>query len=1214
MKKPVAEVGLKDRMSDMQRSGVGDPTGFWIFDARGRTVYVCESIARQLGGSPEEMQGASVFDFLSGKDAESLQDFLQEGKGAFSRRMMRLKGRKGETCFCSVEVVALDTVPVIYLATCGVSDSSRQRSMSATKDGPLATAVGEPFFHYLLQFLSEQLGADVAFVARFMDPQQKQLQTRMLYRNGYPVDNVSYAVQGTWCERVLKEGTCLARRQVERKLPAPLQNGRPPFRCYVGQVLTASDGQPLGVLALLFQKKGIDGARIRQILQTWAPRVSAELQREQDAPQNPSLFQRTRLLLDNVSDGFILVDDQGCILEVNPTFCNITGYAAGDLLGQSLKILQIPFWKEFRKFVADRVAGKTLTFELPFKRKDGQTGYLDVRFVTLSAADPFLVAIYVRDVSSIRAMIKELRASEEKFRSIVEHSHSGVTLVDDQFRFIYVNDEFCRMVGYSREELIGADFRRLLDKKDLEATVERYKKRQRGEDVPSRYELDVVCKDGTIKRLEVRANTFRDARGRVRSVAQLMDVSQRRKTEDALKRKDDILEAVNYAATKFIQGKNWDTYIQEIMERLGKASRASRVYIFKNSRSEDGQLLASQLYEWVAEGIEPQIDNPDLQDFPYVQNGFGRWVEELGQGRLIFGKVRDFPEPEREVLQAQQIQFILVAPIFVGNEWWGFIGFDNCRDEIEWSSHEIEALKTAANLLGITMLRLQAEQERTLLAHALRSIREAVTITDLNDTIIFVNEAFCKIYGYTREEVIGKPIHIIRSPNNDPEKVRQILPQTLAGGWQGELLNRRKNGEEFPIFLSTSVIYDRESQPIALIGVASDITERKQLEAQLFQAQKMEAVGRLAGGVAHDFNNILTIINGYSELLLSQIPQDSPMYKPVQQILMASEKASELTSQLLAFSRRQIVQPRVVNLNEIIRDLTNMLRRLIGEDVDLIIHLDPEAGNVKIDPNQVEQVLMNLVVNARDAMPNGGKLIIETANVELDDHYIEKHMGARQGRYVMLAVTDTGVGMDRETQQHIFEPFFTTKEKGKGTGLGLATVYGIIKQNNGFIWVYSEPGKGSTFKIYLPRVEEKAIPSTSSGNRLTADSLQGTETIMVVEDDEAVRKLIRSVLSERGYRLIEARQGREALEIARNLQEPIHLLLTDVVMPEMSGGELAQQIRRYFPDVKVLYISGYTDNMVLREGRLNPGEHFIQKPFSPILLLETIRKMLQPDR
>jgi len=384
--------------------------------------------------------------------------------------------------------------------------------------------------------------------------------------------------------------------------------------------------------------------------------------------------------------------------------------------------------------------------------------------------------------------------------------------------------------------------------------------------------------------------------------------------------------------------------------------------------------------------------------------------------------------------------------------------------------------------------------------------------------------------------------------------------------------------------------------------------ERERAEEGLRQSQRMEAVGRLAGGVAHDFNNLLTAILGYGSLLASRFAPDASGREEVDEILRASERAATLTQQLLAFSRKQVLEPVVLDVNDLVRNLEKMLRRLIGEDLELATGLDPSAGKVRADPGQLEQVIMNLVVNARDAMPHGGRLTIETANTDLDEAYAQRHASVRPGRYVMVAVSDTGTGMNAETQARIFEPFFTTKEKGKGTGLGLSTVYGIVKQSEGNIWVYSEPGKGTTFKIYLPRVEESApaAPPRSSDSVLTA----GTETILIVEDEPAIRGLSRQVLERHGYRVLEAGDGESALELVRTHPEPIHLLLTDLVMPDMGGTELASRLEDGHPTIRVLFMSGYTDDGVVRNGLLGPGRAFLQKPFTPAILLRKIRDIL----
>jgi nitrogen-specific signal transduction histidine kinase len=387
-----------------------------------------------------------------------------------------------------------------------------------------------------------------------------------------------------------------------------------------------------------------------------------------------------------------------------------------------------------------------------------------------------------------------------------------------------------------------------------------------------------------------------------------------------------------------------------------------------------------------------------------------------------------------------------------------------------------------------------------------------------------------------------------------------------------------------------------------------DITDSKDMEVQFLQAQKMEAVGRLAGGVAHDFNNLLTGILGYGELMLWDLPVDDPRRRSLEEIIKTTERAASLTRQLLAFGRKQIIQPRIINFNELISGMEKMLRRLLGEDLDLITLLDPALGTVKADPGQMDQVIMNLAVNARDAMPQGGLLTIETDNVFLDEAYARDHLEVTPGPYVMLAVTDTGMGMDAATQAHIFEPFFTTKEAGKGTGLGLSTVHGIIKQSSGHIWVYSEPGRGTTFKIYLPRVEEAAMPLQPAV--APAASLRGPETILVVEDDESLRSVICQTLRSYGYTVLEAHHGNEAILVCGRHRGPIHLVLTDVVMPGLSGGELMERLAPLGRQMKVLFMSGYTEDTAALQNLLAAGAPFLEKPFKMTTLAQKVRAVL----
>ena len=393
-----------------------------------------------------------------------------------------------------------------------------------------------------------------------------------------------------------------------------------------------------------------------------------------------------------------------------------------------------------------------------------------------------------------------------------------------------------------------------------------------------------------------------------------------------------------------------------------------------------------------------------------------------------------------------------------------------------------------------------------------------------------------------------------------------------------------------------------------ILGLAQDVTDRKRLEEQLMQAQKMEAVGRLAGGVAHDFNNLLTAIIGYSQITLLKMAPSDPLRHEIAEIITAGERAAALTSQLLAFSRKQILNPQILDLNRSIDNISKLLRRVIGEDIQLDLMVSSDLGQVKADPGQIDQVLLNLVINARDAMPEGGKITIETENVLLDEEYARTHVGVQPGAYAVLAISDTGIGMDAFTRTRIFEPFFTTKAEGKGTGLGLSTVYGIVTQTGGHIWVYSEVNQGTVFKIYLPRIDEVAIATDPTEE---FSNLQGSETVLVVEDDMQVSRLIFTVLKSYGYKVLEASKAEDALSLAAAQRgEKIGLLLTDVIMPGMSGKTLADQFRILHPDTKILFISGYTDNAIVHHGLLDPGTAFVQKPFTPSALVRKVREVL----
>jgi PAS domain S-box-containing protein len=499
---------------------------------------------------------------------------------------------------------------------------------------------------------------------------------------------------------------------------------------------------------------------------------------------------------------------------------------------------------------------------------------------------------------------------------------------------------------------------------------------------------------------------------------------------------------------------------------------------------------------------------------------------------------------------------------------------------------------------GEEALRAREAHYRTIL----ENIGDGVLITDRQGRYLDVNPRACEVTGYPREELL----RLNTTDTYLPEERAGVLPRLAeiarSGSASYERSLLRKDGAVITVDVNARALPAGN-----LLATLRDVTDRKRLEEQLRQAQKMEAVGRLAGGVAHDFNNVLTAIFGYADLLTEEFPAGSPARQDLEEIRKAATRASALTRQLLAFSRQQVLAPVVLSVNDLVEDVDKMLRRLLGEDVELRVTLARDAGNARADPGQLQQVIMNLVVNARDAMPTGGKLLIETADAELTEQYAELHQQVIPGPYVMLAVSDTGVGMDAQTKARIFEPFFTTKEKGKGTGLGLSTVYGIVKQSGGYIWVYSESGHGTTFKVYLPRVDAPAEPQAPPRE---ATTLTGTETILLAEDDEILRPLTKGLLAKLGYTVLDAESAEQALAVAGARQGLIHLLVADVVMPGGSGRELARRLAQSRPETRVLYVSGYTDDAIVHHGMLEPGLKFLQKPFTPAALARKVREVL----
>jgi two-component system cell cycle sensor histidine kinase/response regulator CckA len=582
-----------------------------------------------------------------------------------------------------------------------------------------------------------------------------------------------------------------------------------------------------------------------------------------------------------------------------------------------------------------------------------------------------------------------------------------------------------------------------------------------------------------------------------------------------------------------------------------------------------------------------------------------RSADVLGDPELAF------PDGLRRRIEGWGIRAVLAVPLVARGTPIGVLSVGGPAGRA-FSDEEVALLEVFADQAALALQNARSSEEATRVRDFLASITEhspdAIVATDAAGRLTYAGRGAEEMLGWPAGDLLGRPVaDFYRSGWEEARGVMREL-ETRGRLRHYETSLRAKSGRWIDVSASFAVLRDKEGAIVGTLGIVSDVTEQRRLEEQLRQSQKMDAVGRLAGGIAHDFNNLLTVITGRSELLLARLGPGDPLRRHADLIEQTATRAAGLTRQLLTFSRKQAVEFQVLDLNAVLDGMEKILRRLIGEHIDLATVTRAGLGRVRADSGQIEQVILNLAINARDAMPRGGRLTLETDNVELDEAYARRHVGVRPGPYVMLAVSDTGIGMDAETQARLFEPFFTTKPAGKGTGLGLATVYGIVKQSGGSVWVYSEVGRGTTFKVYVPRVDE--APASVSAARGPAPAPRGSETVLLVEDAAGLRDMAREILELSGYAVLIARHGSEALLVAQQHAGPIHLLVTDVVMPRMSGRDLAERLVASRPEIRVLFMSGYADGAIAHQDVLAPGAAFVQKPFTPDVLARKVRATL----
>ena len=761
--------------------------------------------------------------------------------------------------------------------------------------------------------------------------------------------------------------------------------------------------------------------------------------------------------------------------------------------------------------------------------------------------------------------------SEQRFRKLVEHSSDVITLLDADGRVTFSTDSLRTTLGYAPGEMIGHSVFELIHPEDRRAAEPLFRDVLRVPGRAAKADLRVQHKDGSWRDLEVVAVNRLDDAAISAIVVNYHDVTERKRGADQLRR---TMEFVSLAhAVAHIGTWEWDiasdavTWSEETYRIFGVAPAARPMSVadyLDLIYPEDRDAVREAVRGAIETGAPFEVDHRIVRPDGSVRSLHGRGglvSDSAGRPVRLIGAVLDI----------------------------------TARKQAE------ESLRQANDRLQVII----------------QSSPLAILSLDAAGVVRLWNPAAERVFGWTAAEVTGQPLPNI--PEGSEKEFRELLRRVLQGeSVTGvELVRRRKDGAAVTVNLFAAPLHEADGRITGILGLVEDVTGVKRLEQQFLQAQKMEAVGQLAGGVAHDFNNLLTVILGSTELLLEMLPSDHPGRDDAEETRKAALRAADLTRQLLAFSSQQVLAPRILSLNEVVANMDRMLQRSIGDDIELRTALAEHLGAVRADPGQLEQVIVNLAVNARDAMPRGGKLTIETANVALDQSYAQGHTVVVPGAYVMLAVSDTGVGMDAATQARVFEPFFTTKAKGKGTGLGLATAYGIVNQSGGYVWVYSEPGRGSTFKVYLPRVH--APLEQASPDPIVTASLRGSETILLVEDQKEVRSLIHKMLEARGYQVLVAASGPEAIRLgtrpdarrpAQQRGRIIDLLVTDVVMPGMTGRDVGLVLTAAHPKMRVLYVSGYTDESIAHHGMLEPGIAFLQKPFTAEALARKVREVL----
>jgi two-component system, cell cycle sensor histidine kinase and response regulator CckA len=1040
-----------------------------------------------------------------------------------------------------------------------------------------------------------------AFLLGVLDAEGTHLSYADGLDRGVYVPPTTVAIDGTPGERVFRERrSLLTLRSDDPDAGGAVLSGFPQRSESAIRSPILAGGSVLGLVSVQSYTPDLYSAEDVEVLEAVAALAATSLQNIRYLHELGAVQTRVENLL--LSSPAVLytvsAEGDGRVSFISPNVREQLGHDPEDFTGDPL------FWADnvhpndlysiARR--SARVERERRVEEYRFRHRDGSYRWIrdESRLIRDPTGQPREISGYWVDITERRRAEEELRTSEERLALALEGAEQGLWDWNIATGHVHFSPRWEQILGFLPGEIEPdiSSWRERIHPADRGRVLAAMRAHLRGETAVYETEHRLRTRSGGWTWVLDRGKVLdRDAYGQPRRMTGTkIDISRRKLADEELQRRDAILEAMGRVAERLLRTGEWRLNMPEVLACLGRAAEASRVYLIECDEGSADEVRASQSCEWAAEGVESQVDNPDMYGFSLVEMGLAGWEEAFRRGEVVHCQVRTLAPESREHFERQAIRSLVVVPIFVDDRWWGLLGFDECHQERSWSVVEREVLRAAAQTLGAAVQRERAEaalrRSEARFQQMAERIPQVFWLITPRGGLLYASPAFERVWGRAPEGYLDGRISLEDDVlPDDLEDVRAAFAAMSEREVSGvEYRIRRHRDGEVRWMLSHGLpVYDGAGALRHVVGTTEDVTDRKALEAQLRQSQKLEAVGRLAGGIAHDFNNLLTVIAGNTALLQGEVDATFPFHPELEEIGRAAERAASLTRQLLAYSRKQVLQPRVLDLNAQVEQAMSMLRRVLPASIGIRASLDPALGRVRADPHQVDQVLLNLVINARDAIPAEGEIVIATRNRTVGPADRQQYGFLEPGQYVAVSVRDTGTGMPPEVLARVFEPFFTTKEQGKGTGLGLAMVYGLVKQSGGYVLARSEPGRGSEFEILLPR-RECEVESRPAAARKTV--LQGDGTILLVEDEEQVRSLARRVLQRNGYTVVEACDGEDALRLLAGGDLRIDLLVTDVMMPRMGGHALAQRLQAEHPALRVVFMSGYAGDELVATGVL----------------------------